>query len=253
MVCCWCWCWCIGCCSRSLSLLHKYCCCCFSMESNTTSLRRWQRSTGKHPTSRRKKHFRTPIYMGVFHAYTQFVWATTRTLTPALGSDQCLDGVSCEGSRFIRPTWILCVERLFQVGWAGSGCCGVLYNLYKTSWVYAWNTPIWGYGFFSNRRQQRLFVFFLLLLFAFYFFVRSKKNWRQGNNHDRTENGKLVVQFIYFEVLFIRSALIVLPLARIRYIVIFYVVVQHPSYLYACLVCFFMRLGGWLALSLFLS
>ena len=41
---------------------------------------------------------------------------TTRTLslalTRTLWGDRCLDAVACEGSRLIRPTWMLCLERL---------------------------------------------------------------------------------------------------------------------------------------------
>ena len=39
---------------------------------------------------------------------------TTQTLTRVLWGDQCLDAVACEGSitRLIRPTWMLCLERL---------------------------------------------------------------------------------------------------------------------------------------------
>ena len=45
----------------------------------------------------------------------------TRTLTRTLArtllwSDQCLDAVAREGSRLIRPTWMLCLERL-NVDW----------------------------------------------------------------------------------------------------------------------------------------
>ena len=65
--------------------------------------------------------------MGVFNAYTRFVWSRlvhryypTRTLTVTLTrtrwSDQCLDAVPCESSNLIRPTWMLCVERL-HVDW----------------------------------------------------------------------------------------------------------------------------------------
>ena len=35
-------------------------------------------------------------------------------------------------------------QRGLDVGWAGSGRCGVLYNRGKTNWGYAFNTPIWG-------------------------------------------------------------------------------------------------------------
>ena len=71
-----------------------------------------------------------------------------------------MDAVACEGSRLIRLTWMLCLERLrwLDVDWAGSGCCGVLYNLDKTNWVYALGTPIWGYGFFYHEKKgNRLF------------------------------------------------------------------------------------------------
>ena len=36
----------------------------------------------------------------------------TLTLIGKLLGDQCLDAVTCEGSRLIRPIWLLCVERL---------------------------------------------------------------------------------------------------------------------------------------------
>ena len=40
-----------------------------------------------------------------------------------LWDDQCLDAVACEGSRLIRPIWLLCLERHFDS--ACSGCCGL--------------------------------------------------------------------------------------------------------------------------------
>ena len=36
----------------------------------------------------------------------------TQTLIGMLWGDQCLDAVACDGSRLIRPIWLLCVERL---------------------------------------------------------------------------------------------------------------------------------------------
>ena len=38
----------------------------------------------------------------------------TQTLIGMLWGDQCLDAVACEGSRLIRPIWLLCVERLLS-------------------------------------------------------------------------------------------------------------------------------------------
>ena len=38
------------------------------------------------------------------------------TLTLTLRNDQCLDAVAREGSRLIRLTWMLCLERL-NVDW----------------------------------------------------------------------------------------------------------------------------------------
>ena len=37
--------------------------------------------------------------------------ALTQTLVGMPCSDQCLDAVACEGSRIIRPTWLLYMER----------------------------------------------------------------------------------------------------------------------------------------------
>ena len=50
----------------------------------------------------------------------------TLILTRTEWSDQCLDAVACEGSysRLIRPTRMLCLERL-SVHSVGSGCCGL--------------------------------------------------------------------------------------------------------------------------------
>ena len=45
------------------------------------------------------------------------------TLIETLWGDQYLDSVACEGSRSIRPIWLLCSGRL-EVDSAGSGCCG---------------------------------------------------------------------------------------------------------------------------------
>ena len=64
-----------------------------------------------------------------------------------------MDAVACEGSWLIRPTCMLCLVktiRCLDVDWAGSGCCGVLYDLNKTNWVYALGTPIGGYGFWER-------------------------------------------------------------------------------------------------------
>ena len=75
------------------------------------------------------------------------------TRTRTLWSDPCFDAVAGEGSRLIRPTWMLFLlfvntqQRWLDVDWAGSGCCGVLTTTYivcKTNWVYALNTPIYG-------------------------------------------------------------------------------------------------------------
>ena len=41
----------------------------------------------------------------------------TLTLTRTLWGDQCLDAVAGEGSRLIRPTWMLCLEK--TLGWFG--------------------------------------------------------------------------------------------------------------------------------------
>ena len=37
----------------------------------------------------------------------------TQTLSRMRWGEQCLDAVACEGSRLIRPLWLLCVERLY--------------------------------------------------------------------------------------------------------------------------------------------
>ena len=44
----------------------------------------------------------------------------TRTRTLTLWGDQGLDAVACEGSRFMRPTLMLCLEGLFWADSAGS-------------------------------------------------------------------------------------------------------------------------------------
>ena len=46
--------------------------------------------------------------------YDHLTLTLTLTLTRTLWGDQCLDAVACEGSRLIRATWFLCVERLLR-------------------------------------------------------------------------------------------------------------------------------------------
>ena len=62
-----------------------------------------------------------------------------------------MDAVACEGSRLARPAWMLCSE-IRSVDWTliGPARDAVVYCVTKTktNWVYALNTPIWGYVFF---------------------------------------------------------------------------------------------------------
>ena len=44
--------------------------------------------------------------------YDHSTLTLTLTLIGTLWGDQCLDAVACEGSRLIRPIWLLCLERL---------------------------------------------------------------------------------------------------------------------------------------------
>ena len=53
--------------------------------------------------------------------------ALTLTLTRTLWSDQCLDAVACEGSRLIRPAWMLCLE-ILNVDWTLIGPLGMLWG-----------------------------------------------------------------------------------------------------------------------------
>ena len=55
----------------------------------------------------------------------------TLTLTRTLWGDQCLEAVACEGSRLIRPAWILCLE-ILNVDWTLIGPLGVLWGFYIT-------------------------------------------------------------------------------------------------------------------------
>ena len=58
--------------------------------------------------------------MGVFNVYVHpncLIWWNRYHPTRTLWGDQCLDAVTCKGSRLIRPTWMLCLE-LLNVDWA---------------------------------------------------------------------------------------------------------------------------------------